>query len=339
MKFLKRELVPNDLIKDDLGDMRTYQDEISDEELIEDIKKKGVHDPVLLRPHPNYAGMYQLVDGRRRFRCNKNAGNNTIPADIWEMSDIEADETALSRNIQRDNPDPIGLGFWLSRIMEKDPKIMFQKDLAERVNKSPFWVGRMLNAYNEAKKNRDNNPDLAQLLLSAPSERHVRAINEAPKKVKEKLIDLNKLGLLPSAREIERMSKAESTPQEILEVYDPIHTRFDNAFLAHTVSTKAGVTITEAREIVEQWRNFKLPWQALRKTKINATIKPNDPMAQMYTKLADIYPTELIDLVEQVVKAKSFPTMQKYCRRAILLLMNQASEELKQTVLDEFRGI
>jgi hypothetical protein len=254
------------------------------------------------------------------------------------MSEIEADRTALSRNIQRDNPDPVGLGYWLSRIMEKDPKIVYQKDLAKLVNKSEAWVSNLLTAYKQVKENPEGEEvDIAKLVLSAPTERHARVLRKAPPGVKNRVIEITRNGPWPSSREIERMTQARVTPKEFLEQHDPLESRFDNAFLTYRLSNNTGLTTREAQETVEKWRNYALPWQSLMKTR-TTPIRPGDPEAQTYTKLADIYPTELIDLVEQVVKPKSFPTMQKYCKNAILLLIKKASKEIRQTVLEEIRA-
>lgn len=345
MKFLRRGEIPSDLIIDDLGDMRSYHDQAADDELVEDIKLNGVHDPILLRPHPSkkYEGMFQIIDGRRRFRCNKIAGNYRIPAEIYEMENYEASRMALSRNVQRENPDPVGLGFWLNRIMEEDPEIKKQKDLAKFVNKSEAWISNMLKAYKlaleSAKKNSDEGGlDITQLISSSPTARHARALRSAPPNVKNQVIEMTQNGPWPSSREIERMARARMTPKEFLEQYDPTESRFDNAFLAHRLSINAGLTTKEAQEIVEKWRSYGLPWQSLRKRR-KTTIRKNDPQVQLYHKLTDIYPVELIDLVDRVAPAKTEETMKKYCRRLIYTILKKVSEELKQTALDEFRGI
>lgn len=332
MKFLRHEKVPNDRIINDLGDMRSYRDQASDEELIEDIKQNGVHNPILLRPHPSprYEGMYQLVDGRRRFQCNKDAGNNSIPADIWKMTDLEADRTALSRNIQRENPDPFGLGFWLNRIMEKDPEIKYQKDLAKYVNKSEAWVSNILTAYNEALKALEEKDTSTQLSITPPTERHARALRNAPREVKNRVIEITRNGPWPSSREIERMTRARMTPKEFLEQIDPASI-FDDAFLAYRLSNHAGLTAQEAQETVKKWRSHALPWQSSRKTVSNSEVK-------LYNKLSEIYPTELIDLIYSIAPAKTFPTMRKYCRKAIYLLLSKTSEEIKQKVLTEIKS-
>lgn len=340
MKFLRREEVPNDLIVDDLGNMRSYHDQGSDDELTEDIRLNGVHDPILLRTHPQLDGIYQMIDGRRRDRCNRIAGNNSIPADIYEMNELEALQIALSRNIQRENPDPVGLGYWLTRIRERNDELRTQTDLGEFVNKSQSWVSNMLNAYEQAVESmKQSNPGLDFTQEVMPTERHARALRKAPEEVRDRVIDLGNLGMLPSAREIERMVKARNTPQEVLEKYDPVDTLFDDAFLAHRLSVNAGLTVPEAKRTVDQWRRFGLPWQSLRKTRTNLEVREDDPRVQMYKKLSEMYPSELIDVVDTVADVKTMATYQKYCRRFILLLLNRAPEGLKQTVLDEFRGI
>jgi len=128
--FLRRAIIPHEQIHDDLGDMRVIHDAASDAELTASIRDHGIRNPVTLRPHPKIVEEYQLIDGRRRLRCNESAGHNSILAEIYEMTDLEACLDALEKNIQRDDPDPVGLGFWLERIMKEDPTIKTQEDLA-----------------------------------------------------------------------------------------------------------------------------------------------------------------------------------------------------------------
>lgn len=345
MQFIRRDLVPHNLIHDDLGDMRVTHDAARDEELTASIKELGIRDPITLRPHPKIDGEYQLIDGRRRRRCNEVAGSLEIPAEIYQMTDIEALLTALAKNIQRDEPDPVGLGFWLEEIKKKDPSIKTQEDLAKAVHRSQTWVSRMLSAYNLALESFKNEKQvdgrglsIEDLQNSMPTERHARILKQASEEVKERVIDLTSiLGMPPSARSIERMVKAKVTVQEVLGRYgDPKSDIYEDDFVIYQLVENAGVTATEAAKIVNDWRHFKLSWQKTMKPLME--LGPGDKTVEMYRKLSEIYPTELIDWVDSVAPAKTFETMSKYCRRLIRSLILKTPDELKQTVLENFRG-
>jgi ParB family transcriptional regulator, chromosome partitioning protein len=76
------------------------------EELAASIKKKGVLQPILVRPMP--AGTiggakYEIVAGERRWQAAKLAGLGDIPVIVRELSDQEAVAVALIENIQRED--------------------------------------------------------------------------------------------------------------------------------------------------------------------------------------------------------------------------------------------
>jgi len=75
------------------------------EELAEDVKRRGVLQPVLVRPLER--GMYQLVFGARRYRAAKLAGLQSIPAMVRELGDAEALEIALVENAKRSDVHPL----------------------------------------------------------------------------------------------------------------------------------------------------------------------------------------------------------------------------------------
>ena len=83
---------------------RTQFDAAAIAELAASIKERGVLQPVLLRPA---GGGYQLVAGERRFLAAKEAGFNSIPALIRQLTDRESLLIALIENIQRENLNPI----------------------------------------------------------------------------------------------------------------------------------------------------------------------------------------------------------------------------------------
>jgi ParB family chromosome partitioning protein len=83
---------------------RTQFDAAAIQELAASIKERGVLQPVLLRPA---GGGYQLVAGERRFLAAREAGFNSIPALIRQLTDRESLLIALIENIQRENLNPI----------------------------------------------------------------------------------------------------------------------------------------------------------------------------------------------------------------------------------------
>jgi ParB family transcriptional regulator, chromosome partitioning protein len=73
-------------------------------ELAQSIKRHGVIQPIVLRPHDNG---YQIVAGERRWRAAQRAQIHQIPAIVRSFDDAETLEIALIENIQRQDLNPI----------------------------------------------------------------------------------------------------------------------------------------------------------------------------------------------------------------------------------------
>lgn len=76
-------------------------------ELADDIKKHGVLQDVLLRPHPRKDERFELVFGARRFRASKLAGLKEIPAKVRELDDAKVLELQIVENSQRSDIHPL----------------------------------------------------------------------------------------------------------------------------------------------------------------------------------------------------------------------------------------
>ena len=79
-------------------------------ELAESIKASGVHQPILVRPLPgarmldtDRAVTHELVAGERRYRASQQAGLDTIPALVRDLTDAQVMEIQLIENLQRDD--------------------------------------------------------------------------------------------------------------------------------------------------------------------------------------------------------------------------------------------
>ena len=80
-------------------------DETGLDELAKSIKQQGVLQPITVRPIAN-TGRYEIVFGERRYRASVIAGSEEIPAIISELSDEEAQEMAVTENLQRKDVTP-----------------------------------------------------------------------------------------------------------------------------------------------------------------------------------------------------------------------------------------
>jgi len=69
-------------------------------ELIESVKKRGVIQPLLVRPSGDG---YELIAGERRLRAATATGLTEVPAVVMEASDNDSLEIALIENLQRED--------------------------------------------------------------------------------------------------------------------------------------------------------------------------------------------------------------------------------------------
>ncbi len=70
-------------------------------ELAESIRTKGLVQPIIVRPHPEDASMFEIVAGERRWRAAQKAGLHSVPVIVRELSDREVLELAIIENVQR----------------------------------------------------------------------------------------------------------------------------------------------------------------------------------------------------------------------------------------------
>ena len=89
------------------------------EELANSIKKKGIIQPIAVRPNKTENGKYEIVAGERRWIAAQRAGLHEIPVMILDLSDVESLEVAIVENIQRDDLNSIEEARGYKRLYEE----------------------------------------------------------------------------------------------------------------------------------------------------------------------------------------------------------------------------
>jgi ParB family transcriptional regulator, chromosome partitioning protein len=115
------------------------------EELATDVAKRGVQEPVLVRPIPGSETKFELVFGERRYKASQKAGRETIRAMKREISDEEAEDLQIMENLQREDLSCLDEAAAFSRLYERrfaqtsshDDAIAF---VVATVNKKPKYV-------------------------------------------------------------------------------------------------------------------------------------------------------------------------------------------------------
>ena len=154
-----------DSIAPNPGQPRTAMDEEHIAELADSIRKVGVIQPIVVRPHGE---KYQIIAGERRWRAARAAGLEKVPVRLMMCTDTEALALALIENLQREDLNPIEEARGYRRLV--DDYQMTQAELADRVSKSRSAVTNTLRLL-------DLPEDIQQLLYDNQiSAGHARAI-------------------------------------------------------------------------------------------------------------------------------------------------------------------
>jgi ParB family transcriptional regulator, chromosome partitioning protein len=119
---------------------RTHFDEKLLAELAESIAANGVVQPILVRPLAG--GRYQLIAGERRWLASKQAGKETIPAILRQVSDEQAMEITIVENLQRADLNPIEQARAFERLGREFG--MTQEQMAHRTGKDRGTISNFL---------------------------------------------------------------------------------------------------------------------------------------------------------------------------------------------------
>ncbi len=118
-------------------------------ELADDIKRRGVQEPALLRPIAGSEGTFEIVFGERRFRASEKAEQETLPAVVREMSDDEAYELRIIENLQREDLHPLDEADAFHRLYRKAFKEKKSHDesltlVSAQVAKAPEMIAQRM---------------------------------------------------------------------------------------------------------------------------------------------------------------------------------------------------
>lgn len=117
---------------------KTFHTE-SIEELKDSILEYGIIQPLIVRK--SIKG-YEIVVGERRFRAAKEAGLETIPVVMKELTDEKMMELALLENLQREDLSPIEEANAYANLMRE--LNVTQDELSKRLGKSRSHIANMV---------------------------------------------------------------------------------------------------------------------------------------------------------------------------------------------------
>ena len=224
--------VPLDLLEPNPFQPRSSIDPASLEELTQSIRLRGILQPLLVRPHPQEAGRYQIVAGERRWRAAGAAGLHEVPATVREMADNEAAAVALVENLQRQDLNPMDEAEGYERLVTQFA--MTQEALGQAVGKSRSHIANTLRLLNLP-------PPLKDALRSGRiSAGHARALlmHPAPEDALRQVIE-RQLSVRQTEAMASRQPPTEHAPPDDLQ----LGSGPDVAALERDLSEQLGLTV------------------------------------------------------------------------------------------------
>jgi ParB family chromosome partitioning protein len=132
--------IPAALIDPNPRQPRTRFDDAELEELAESVRKRGVLQPVLVRPLPG--GRYELVAGERRLRAAKLACLERVPALVRSTEENERLELALIENMARQDLNPVDAARACAALV--DELGLSKEEIGRRVGRSRAAISNMV---------------------------------------------------------------------------------------------------------------------------------------------------------------------------------------------------
>ena len=124
---------------------RSFDDEAL-AELAQSIREKGILQPLIVRPVPDDASMFEIVAGERRWRAAQRAGLHEAPVLIRDFNDTEVLEIGIIENVQREGLNPIEEAAAYRQLIDRFGHT--QDKVAEALGKSRSHVANCLRLLN-----------------------------------------------------------------------------------------------------------------------------------------------------------------------------------------------
>ncbi|MFM1813705.1 MAG: hypothetical protein RLZ98_400 [Pseudomonadota bacterium] len=116
------------------------EDELA--ELAESIRRKGIVQPIVARPHPEIGGAFEIVAGERRWRAARLAERQQVPVIVRDLDDQDVLEIAIIENVQRSDLNAIEEATGYRDLIERFG--YSQEQLAEVIGKSRSHLANTL---------------------------------------------------------------------------------------------------------------------------------------------------------------------------------------------------
>lgn len=106
----------------------------------QEIAVRGVMSPIQVKS-ADKSGLYQIIQGARRYRASLLAGLKTIPAIVRTDEALFDDYSQVTENTQRENLSPLDIARFIAKRKEQGESNV---QIAENLNESKDYVGKHL---------------------------------------------------------------------------------------------------------------------------------------------------------------------------------------------------
>jgi ParB family chromosome partitioning protein len=223
---------------------RTHFRQEALEDLAASIRAKGVIQPILVRPVPNFPHQFEIVAGDRRWQAAQLAGLSEIPAVVRELSDQEAVAVALIENIQREELTPTEEARALGRLIGEFS--LTHQQVAEAVGRSRAAVSNLLRLL-------DLPPEVIALIdTQALSMGHARALlgleEDGARGALAQLVVARNLSVRETERRVRKVQRGQGVatppkPPDLAVVSEVVRTRKGRAQLHQKASGSCRLVI------------------------------------------------------------------------------------------------
>ncbi|NDV02772.1 ParB/RepB/Spo0J family partition protein [Pseudoroseicyclus tamaricis] len=134
--------LPIEQIRPNPDQPRRHFDEAELKELAESVARRGIIQPLIVRPDPSHPGDFQIVAGERRWRAAQIARLHELPVLVRDYSETEVLEIAIIENIQRADLNPVDEAAGYRALMDRFGHT--QEQMATALGKSRPYIANLL---------------------------------------------------------------------------------------------------------------------------------------------------------------------------------------------------
>lgn len=126
-----------DILDDHPGNANRMNNELF-QKLIGHISESKNYPPLIVRPHPQTKGRYQILDGHHRAKALRELGYTQANCDVWDVDETQTDMLLVTLNRLCGDDDPYKRGEILERLsqsMDIDALAKKLTDDSQRIRK------------------------------------------------------------------------------------------------------------------------------------------------------------------------------------------------------------